>query len=294
MKKLIFLTCLLLLVSISGFALDGPALKNSATEGIVDIDNLIIALKEERPAKAVNLRTVVDKPSGVTKSARPDLVVSKINFSPGKPTVDAEITLWVFVKNIGQTRSETSKVRVKVGGESNPPVLAVPSLNPNQEFRYTKNLSFDRTGNFIVTVTADAQNDIAEIKEDNNVQTVTITVKPGPKPDLVVSRINYSPGSPKQHEQVKVWYFVKNNGPGIAKDAYLSTTNTLNASPIWNRKRIPDLPPGQEWRYDAYFISNQAGTYYLKAVADREQHVDETNEDNNSLDRKIVVGPPAN
>ena len=35
---------------------------------------------------------------GRTKSAKPDVLVTKINFSPGSPKVNDEITLWVFVK----------------------------------------------------------------------------------------------------------------------------------------------------------------------------------------------------
>lgn len=229
---------------------------------------------------------------GGTKSAKPDLLVTKINFSPGSPKVNDEITLWVFVKNKGQVRAEAFELRVKVGGESNPPVVQVPGLNPEQEWRYTKTLSFGRTGNFIVTATVDPGNDLAESKEGNNVRKKTIMVRKGPKPDLVVTKINYSPASPRQHKQVTVWYFVKNIGPGKADKCYLNTTNSLNNYSIWHKKSVPALDPGREWRYEGKFTSNQAGTYYLRAVIDRGNKIDETREDNNIKNRKIVVAPP--
>jgi len=236
----------------------------------------------------------VTKAAGTPKSAKPDLVVSTINFSPGSPVVDAEITLWVFVKNVSQVPSGASSVKVRVGGESNPPVIPVPALNPSQQFKYTKKISFNRTGNFIVTATADAANAVAETNEGNNIKKRTIRVKPAPKPDLVITKINFSPGSPAQHEQAKVWVFVKNLGPGESKPCYVSKTNSMNNYSIWSKRLVPALPPGKEWRYDGYFISNMAGTYTIRAVIDRQNSVDETNENNNMLERQIVVRPPAN
>jgi subtilase family serine protease len=252
-----------------------------------------------RDATAVKMKTIgktparVTKAPGTTKSAKPDLVVSIINFSPGNPVVDAEITLWVFVKNLGHVPSGASSVKVKVGGESNPPVIPVPSLNPSQQFKYTKKVTFDRTGNFIVTATADPANDVAETNEGNNVKKRTIRVRPAPKPDLVITKINFSPGSPAQHEQAKVWVFVKNLGPGASKPCYVSKTSSMNNYSIWSKRLVPALPPGKEWRFDGYFISNMAGTYTIRAVIDRENTQEETNENNNMLERQIVVRPPA-
>lgn len=231
---------------------------------------------------------------GVTKSAKPDLVVSKINFSPGNPVVDAEITLWVFVKNIGQARADAFDVRVQVGGESNPPVVPMSGLNPNEEHRYTRTTAFDRTGNYIVTVTADAGNVLVESNEGNNVKKATIKVKPRPKPDLVVTKINFSPGKPKAHENITYWVFVKNIGPGNAEACYLSITDSMNVHPVWSRVQVPALDRGREWRFEGPRQYNQAGTYTLKAVIDREDRIDETNENNNVLSRDIKVAQPNN
>ncbi|MEJ2661150.1 MAG: CARDB domain-containing protein, partial [Desulfobacteraceae bacterium] len=164
--------------------------------------------------EAVKSPTRIAPAAGDRKTARPDLVVSKINFSPGNPTASDEITLWVFVKNIGPGKAGNSGVRVKVGGKSNPPVIQVPALPPGQEWRYSKKFTLGREGGYIVTVTADAMNTLSETNEGNNSNQTTIRVAPAPKPDLVVTKINYSPAKPKQHEQVKVWIFVKNMGPG--------------------------------------------------------------------------------
>ena len=231
---------------------------------------------------------------GTPKAARPDLIISKINFSPGNPVTDDEITLWVFVKNAGQGSSGPSDLQVKVGGESNPPVIQVPALDPGKEYRHTRKVTFGRTGNYIVTATADVRNAVEESHENNNIQQKTLQVKEPPKPDLVVTKINYSPGAPAQHQQVRVWYFVKNIGAGKSNPCVLGTTNSMNNYSIWHKERVPALEPGKEWRHDGYFVSNQAGKYILRAVIDQGKVLDETNEGNNVLERQIVVGPPAN
>lgn len=269
--------CFLMQLPLSAWAKDTK--NTTSSTSVVDV--------KEKPST----RTI--KIKGATKSAKPDLVISKINFSPGLPKVNDEITIWVFVKNIGQVQAGASEVRVKVGGESNPPVLPVPALNPNEKFKYTRKITFGTVGNYIVTATADDGNDVTESNEGNNIKKKTVKVVQGPKPDLVVTKINYSPGAPKQHQQVTVWYFVKNIGPGKSGPCKLSTSNSLNLNPIWHEAPVPALDPGIEWRYQGYFISNQAGTYNLTAVIDRGDQIDETDEDNNTRDQGIVVAPPS-
>jgi subtilase family serine protease len=237
------------------------------------------------------LAVLIQYPLSAWAAAKADLVVSNINHSPGSPKAGDEVTLWVFVKNQGQAAAGAFGVRVKVGGESNPPVISVPGLNPGQEFTYTKKVTFNNPGSYIVTITADAGNTVVESVEGNNVGTRTIQVSPSPKPDLIVSKINYSPANAKQHQPVTVWYFVKNVGPGKAEGCYLSTTSSMNNYSIWHRERVPALDPGQEWRYEAPWVSNAAGTFYLRAIIDRENTIAETNEGNNTLDWKIVVSP---
>lgn len=105
-------------------------------------------------------------------------MVSKINFSPGNPTAGDEITLWVFVENIGPCKAGVSGVRIKVGGESNPPVIQVPALDPGKEWRYSKKFTLGREGGYIVTATADAANTLRETNEGNNSLDRKIVVGP--------------------------------------------------------------------------------------------------------------------
>lgn len=226
------------------------------------------------------------------KSELPDLVISKVNYSPGQPDTNSKITVWVFVKNVGLSRADTSVSDIDVtpkpsgGGYA---AQQVPALNPGQEWRYTKKFYLDRAGSFYVTIKADRDTEVAEAKEHNNKKKIAVAVKQGPKPDLVVTKINFSPGQPKQHEQVTVWYFVKNIGQGISRPCILGTTNSLNAYSIWHEERVPALEPGREWRYQGLFLSNAAGDYKIKAVIDKGKKIFESNENNNERLKDIKV-----
>jgi hypothetical protein len=103
-----------------------------------------------------------------TPRKRPDLIVSKINFSPGKPTTSDEITFWVFVKNAGNAKARPSMLSFKVGGESTPQHVKVPALDPGKEFRHQRRVKLAVAQNYQVTAKADSANSVKESNEGNN------------------------------------------------------------------------------------------------------------------------------
>jgi subtilase family serine protease len=152
-------------------------------------------------------------------------------------------------------------------------------------------VTFNNPGSYIVTITADAANAVVESNEGNNVKTKSILVKAAPLPDLVISRINVSPGAPAKGQQFKGWTFVKNLGPGTSKPCYLHLTTSSSDFSNWGVKYVPALPPGKEWRWEGLYLSVGAGTYTIRAVIDKNNIVPETNENNNQLDRAITISP---
>ena len=108
--------------------------------------------------------------------AQADLVIRIINFSPGSPRVGDEITFWVFVKNEGTAQAGASRLRFQVGGESNPPVVPVPALEPGQEHRYDRKVTLNVAQSYMATATADALAQVLEADESNNVRTRSFTV----------------------------------------------------------------------------------------------------------------------
>jgi hypothetical protein len=132
----------------------------------------------EPPAEVQPLITPVLEPLPATLAGEPDLIVSNINFSPGAPKAGDEITFWVFVKNIGNASATASSLRFKVGGETYPPVVDVPALEADAEYRYTRKVTLSVAQNYQVTGWADDLGDVAESDEANNTTARVFTVAP--------------------------------------------------------------------------------------------------------------------
>ncbi|MCG6926943.1 MAG: hypothetical protein LJF30_16755 [Acidobacteria bacterium] len=118
------------------------------------------------------------EPLPATLLGQPDLIVSNINFSPGAPKAGDEITFWVFVKNVGDAPATASSLRFKVGGETYPPVVGVPALDPDEEYRFTRKVTLSVAQNYQVTGWADDLDDVAESDEANNTTARVFTVAP--------------------------------------------------------------------------------------------------------------------
>jgi subtilase family serine protease len=233
----------------------------------------------------------VIKQMGTTKSAKPDLIVSRINYSPGSPLENQEITVWIFVKNSGSVPAEASGLKVAVGGESltTASVIPVPALPPEREWRYERKVTFSRASNYVVKALADAQQELIETNENNNRREKVISVKEGAKPDLKVSKINFSPAKPWQNEEITFWVFVKNTGPGRAAPSTLRVQvggeSTVNA-PV---AQVPALDPGREWRYTRKTTLARAGNYMVTATADAKNDLAEVRENNNVNKKSFMV-----
>jgi subtilase family serine protease len=259
---------------------------NFIVTATADAGNAVVESHETNNVKKKTIRV---------KSRRPDLIISKANFSPGSPDTNSEITFWLFVKNIGQTRSEPSMSDIDItpkpafsGYQGQP----VPALNPGQEWRFSKKFTLDKPGNYTATIKADRDRQVDEANEHNNQKKISVHVKQGPKPDLVVTKINFSPAKPKTGEKVTVWYFVKNIGQGKSQPCILGTTSASNAYHTWrewHEERVPALDPGREWRYEGLFRSASKGSFKLKAVIDLKQKISESNETNNERLKDIKI-----
>jgi len=132
----------------------------------------------EPPAEVQPVITPVLEPLPATLAGEPDLIVSNINFSPGAPKAGDEITFWVFVKNVGDGASASSKLRFRVGGETYAPLYDIPALDPDQQHRITRRVTLSVAQNYQVTGWADDEDDVAESDEGNNTTARTFTVAP--------------------------------------------------------------------------------------------------------------------
>jgi subtilase family serine protease len=122
-----------------------------------------------------NVRT---RTFSVAQGSRPDLVVSHIAISPAQPHVGDHVTVTVYVKNVGSANAPASNVRLRVGGEGNPPTHSVPALAPGQEYHYSRMVTLHHVQIYRATGTADAMGQVSESHEGNNVTYRDFMVKP--------------------------------------------------------------------------------------------------------------------
>ena len=88
--------------------------------------------------------------NAASAQSAPDLVVSTINMSPGKPTTNDKITVWTFVKNAGPAASPQSSLQLQIGGKIYP-LITVPALPVNKDWRHTVEVEPLTAGNYQIT-----------------------------------------------------------------------------------------------------------------------------------------------
>ncbi len=106
----------------------------------------------------------------------PDLSVLSIKTTPTNPTTSDEITITADIKNIGQIKSPVSFLKVQIDRKFYP-LIRVPSLAINQNWKYTKKVNIKRPGNSRVTAIINPGNKIAEKNYKNNSQSKSFQIR---------------------------------------------------------------------------------------------------------------------
>jgi len=120
--------------------------------------------------------------SAVLLSACADLMVREIALTPPSPTTQTEITFGAVVENVGIKSSGPSTLAFQVGGETVPKYYEVPSLDLGETHAVQRNLRLGVAQNYQITVTADVNNDVTELREGNNQAIKYFSVAPVPNP----------------------------------------------------------------------------------------------------------------
>jgi len=233
------------------------------------------------------------QPPESSQSGQADLTISSINFSPGSPKLGDEITFWVLVRNEGSAQAGASRLRFKVGGESNPPETQLPALGPGQEYRHERKITLSVAQSYLATATADALSQVSESNEGNNVGSKSFTVAAAPTqgtPDLVISNIVHSPASLAAGSEITFWVYVSNTGSAQAGASTLRFK--VGGETFPPEAPVPALAPGQEYRYERKISLDVAQNYLATATADALGQVSESDEANNVRTFSFSVGPP--
>ena len=159
----------------------------------------------------------------VVNIAKPDLVVSKVTFTPANPTTAEEIYILIEVKNQGTVPADFPGGTFweaslpgggGIGGSKNP-----CSIAPGETVTGGGRLAASgklAAGTYAVRVVADPENKVAEANETNNESSYNLVVADGGPVDLTISDIQAQPVAGSTN-RFKVTVTIKNNGAPVKR-----------------------------------------------------------------------------
>ncbi|MEW5760968.1 MAG: CARDB domain-containing protein, partial [Candidatus Thermoplasmatota archaeon] len=219
--------------------------------------------------------------------AKPDLIVSRIEYYPSKISAGETFTLNATIENVGSAPvigkfSVALLVMEKKVNETD-----IIGLSTGEE----KNISFtwrpSSGGKFTIKVLADSNKEVIEENEENNEFSIDITVGGEVSlPDLVISEINYLPLSPKVGDYITIDVTIKNIGNALADAPFKVSSNV----PRGKIHIINDsLEPNEEIKISDTFPALVSGEFSIKFFVDISYEVIESNETNNEKSITIII-----
>ncbi|MEU0298716.1 CARDB domain-containing protein [Streptomyces sp. NPDC006175] len=219
----------------------------------------------------------------------PDLMVTDLTWPAGSPSEKDEVTVEATVRNAGTTAAPATTVDVSLEGQ----VAGsgdVGTLAPGASVKVPVKAGKRAAGSYTVSAVVDPADTVAELDNSNNSRNAAdkLVVVRAPGPDLQVAGITTSPASPAPGAEVTFAVSVRNSGTSTVPAGSVTRLTvggtTLNGT-------TGSIPAGGS---ATVAISGgwtaTSGGASLTATADATGVVDETNEDNNTFARSLVVG----
>ncbi|MFA4941429.1 MAG: CARDB domain-containing protein [Patescibacteria group bacterium] len=263
------------------------------------------------------------------ETGNPDLTVTGITFSGSQ---QGEIgKLAVTIKNLGGDLNNTAGLlniynnfssQNFVFDSSTPSATqfktdrALPDPSTNNPLKTNETItfiwygSFNTSGNLYLQFTVDNANELMETNENNNTLSVSIPISAIiSKPDLTVTDINFS--SSVKNENGTLSVTVKNLGGNLTSGQGLfNWYNNLSAQNFIFSSETPSILAYRASRPDPTVSNplkkdesitfswvgkfNTSGNLYLQFTVDNANELDESNENNNTFSKSIVINNSTN
>jgi subtilase family serine protease len=236
---------------------------------IADSTNLETEIDETNNEKRINFSTLT-----------PDLVIQDISWFMENQLEDDEVTFDITIGNQGSDAAAACQLSVTI--DDAPPVvedLAVLPANSSSVFTITSPLN---AGQHTIQVVVDSHDDVVELDETNNRQTLAFSTF---SPDLVVKTISYSPRSAATGDDVTISVKIENRGRDKAPPTSLALL--VNGTPV-DYAEVGEIDIGAlvtaEFSWKAV-----AGPQEIAVCADYDGELQESNETNNVMSRSITI-----
>ncbi|MCD6421905.1 hypothetical protein J7L13_00965, partial [bacterium] len=142
-------------------------------------------------------------------------------------------------------------------------------------------------GSHSIKAVADCYDAVTESNEGNNARTEYINIVC--KPDLIVQDISWDKDSPKRGDTITFYVKVKNQGSWSAGS---STVKYYIDGSYVTSDSVPGLSTGSTSTQTFTWTANKCGNVQVKAVADANKNIEESDETNNEMEKSLNIKCP--
>jgi len=243
----------------------------------------------------------------LTNDTKPDLTIQDFEVTPKVAAPGGSLDMTCTLLNIGGAQAPSNQVQLYLSKDlkidSNDIYLAYGTMDPlnagdnisisGEDISLPGTLS---SGSWFALIMADANAEIDETNETNNIAFVSIVIQ-GETPDLQIIRISLSPLVIAPRTNVRVTSIVFNGGNATASPVkisfFLSKDETLdNSDPKLFDESTRLLGAKGTIQLSSGFIMQanlSPGQYFLIGVVDKDGMVEESDETNNQLIKPVIV-----
>ncbi|AWZ06834.1 MULTISPECIES: CARDB domain-containing protein [unclassified Streptomyces] len=219
----------------------------------------------------------------------PDLTVPDLSWSPAAPSESEAVTVNATVRNAGTVASPATSVNVSLEGAVSG-TAPVGALAAGASTTVPVSVGKRPMGSYTVSAVVDPAGTVAEQDDTNNSRTAAakLVVGQAPGPDLQALSITSNPANPAVGAPVSFTVAVHNRGTtgvgaGTVTRLAAGTTTLNGPTPAIAAGETVNVAINGTW-------TATSGGATLTATADGTGLVAETNENNNTHSRAVVVG----
>lgn len=277
---------------------DESTVDTATVEGIDQGAEANVTLSWEAVEGRRNVDVIVDPDDGIEEinddnnawttelAVGSDLFIETFDMQPPEPRASDRVRFTVEVGNDGLDVTDAFEVAITVD-DSPLDAIEISELAAGETRNVTSVAWNASVGDHNVTVILDPDEAVAEITRSNNQHYADVTVGE-PQPDLTVLSAGLEAAVPQEGEETTLKAQVQNAG---SQDADGFTVRAAIGEETIGEVTIDELAAGEQVTIDIGNWTPTTGLHRLTVVADADDDVEETSEENNRLVESLGVGP---
>jgi Tol biopolymer transport system component/subtilase family serine protease/fibronectin type 3 domain-containing protein len=230
----------------------------------------------------------------VNGSSEANLTISyeDIVITPNPASERGNANISALVKNEGFSAVSNVKVEVYRGTPGVDGVLigthTIPGFNAGESAQVSIEWTdIQESGDRIIYVIVDPEDQIQEIREDDNEAFTTLQILSLPDLSIAQTSIIFTPLMPKEGDIVKIYVTVLNQGDQAVTDI---SVQAYEGNVLVGDQIIPSIPGNSQADTSfSYDTADKEGVHTITIIADSNNFLSEHNENNNSASRSFVL-----